>query len=241
MSARTSEPSSRLLLACLMDHTVYARHLQRAWLTPHHLESTCSGAASCRVPAGRSSSSRAVARRVSAALVPLCLSLSFAPLARSCCLARHGGWPQQQPPPRCAGGAAGTCSPAAPPSSPRRGRGRHAPYAPPASQLVPLCSTPGAEPVTDLSVPYPAGRAYVLGCHNLHVFDLQGAHLAMLFMGGWAQAAPAADLGAFSWPLPTSSRVAVHLDATGVVRRGTEDWGLPAAAAACAGPCTGAA
>ncbi len=99
---------------------------------------------------------------------------------------------------------------------------------------MPLCSTPGAEPITDLSVAYPAGRAYVLCCHNLHVFDLQGAHLATLFMGGWAQGAPAADLRAFSWPLPNSSRVAVHLDATGVVRcqRPGLGWGLPAPAAA---------
>jgi hypothetical protein len=107
---------------------------------------------------------------------------------------------------------------------------------------VPLCSTPGAEPIADLSLSYPAGRAYVLGCHNLHIFDLRGVQLATLFMGGWAQGAPAADLGAFSWPLPNSSRVAVHLDATGGVGRGGLQLGLGAARieeAACGGRCAG--
>jgi hypothetical protein len=124
MSARTSVPSSRLLLACcLLDHTVYARRLQRAWLTPQHLESKCRGTASCQ-SAGRRRPRRAVARRVGAALVPLCLALPCAPLARSCCLSgqplcwasaaattplrrrrcRHlwRAWraPAQQPPPR---------------------------------------------------------------------------------------------------------------------------------------------
>ncbi len=78
-------------------------------------------------------------------------------------------------------------------------------------------ATPSAEPICDLSLSFPQARVYVVAMHNLYIADLAGALLATIAMAGWVSGAAVHDLGAFSWPLPHSQRVALHLDATGGV------------------------
>lgn len=85
------------------------------------------------------------------------------------------------------------------------------------SSLQLFLATPNAEPICDLSLSFPQARAYVVGMHNLYIADLAGALLATIAMAGWVSGAAVHDLGAFSWPLPHSQRVALHLDATGGV------------------------
>jgi hypothetical protein len=98
-------------------------------------------------------------------------------------------------------------------------------------------STPGREPIVDLSISSAAGRIYVVGLENLFLLGLDGAPRAYVSMAAWPGVrpppppgaafaepwaeqqglllalGPAVDVAAFSWPLPNSARVALFLDA----------------------------
>uniref|UniRef100_A0A061S3N6 F-box domain-containing protein n=1 Tax=Tetraselmis sp. GSL018 TaxID=582737 RepID=A0A061S3N6_9CHLO len=74
------------------------------------------------------------------------------------------------------------------------------------------------EQVHDVAMSSPAARIYVITQENLYVFNRNGAPLFAVYMSDWpgVRSRPLffQDLGAFSWPLPNSSSIAFHLEAS---------------------------
>ena len=86
-----------------------------------------------------------------------------------------------------------------------------------------IFTTPSFEPITDVSISTTAGRIYVLGLENLHILGQNGVLQQSCSMLSWRgvdvnfidqQNMLGADVGAFSWPLPNSTRTAFYLDIT---------------------------
>lgn len=83
-----------------------------------------------------------------------------------------------------------------------------------------IFTTPDAEPIVDLSISTAAHRIYVLGMENLFILGEDGRPQMTCSMVQWrgvhssvAEMGPY-DVGAFSWPLPNSTRAAFYLDVT---------------------------
>ncbi|KAL4448863.1 hypothetical protein ABPG77_007580 [Micractinium sp. CCAP 211/92] len=79
------------------------------------------------------------------------------------------------------------------------------------------------EPIVDISISTTAARLFIVGMENIFVADLSGVPFMRVSMLGWRGVLPPgqlvgpADVGAFSWPLPNSTKTAFFLDATNSV------------------------
>jgi hypothetical protein len=86
-----------------------------------------------------------------------------------------------------------------------------------------IFTTPDFEPITDVSISTTAGRIYVLGLENLYILGQNGVLQQNCSMLSWRGVdlnlgvdhdVLGVDVGAFSWPLPNSTRTAFYLDIT---------------------------
>lgn len=86
-----------------------------------------------------------------------------------------------------------------------------------------IFTTPEFEPITDVSISTTAGRIYVLGLENLYILGQNGVLQQNCSMLSWRGVdlnlgvdhdVLGVDVGAFSWPLPNSTRTAFYLDIT---------------------------
>jgi len=88
-------------------------------------------------------------------------------------------------------------------------------------QLQLLFSCPHQEQVYDVAMSSPGSRIYVVGQENLYIFNPDGRPLCAISMAEWPGLFPNAlfmqDVGAFSWPLPNTSKIAFHLETTNAV------------------------
>lgn len=81
-------------------------------------------------------------------------------------------------------------------------------------------TTPDFEPIVDISISTAARRTYVLGMENLYILGEDGVPEMTCNMASWRGVDPPPigmfpyDVGAFSWPLPNSTRAAFYLDST---------------------------
>ncbi|KAL4422825.1 hypothetical protein ABPG75_009022 [Micractinium tetrahymenae] len=80
-----------------------------------------------------------------------------------------------------------------------------------------------AEPIVDISISTTASKLFIVGMENIFVADLSGVPFMRVSMLGWRGVLPPgqmvgpADVGAFSWPLPNSTKTAFFLDSTNSV------------------------
>lgn len=83
--------------------------------------------------------------------------------------------------------------------------------------------TPRSEPLADVSTSASQRRIFACGVEHVFVLDLAGAWLQTLSMADWPgirelyAADEEVDVGPFSWPLPNSQGMLVHLE---------RNWGL---------------
>jgi len=89
-------------------------------------------------------------------------------------------------------------------------------------ELEPLFTCPMSEQVYDLAMASPSARIYVVAQENFYVFNGDGQPLCVINMSDWPGVSRRnpllmQDVGAFSWPLPNTHRIAFHLDATNAI------------------------
>eukprot|EP00873_Tetraselmis_striata_P038799 jgi/Tetstr1/459063/TSEL_000399.t1 len=89
------------------------------------------------------------------------------------------------------------------------------------AQLQLLFSCPQQEQIYDVAMSSPGSRIYVVGQESLFIFNPDGRPLCAISMAEWPGLFPNAlfmqDVGAFSWPLPNTSKIAFHLDTTNAI------------------------
>ncbi|KAL4857432.1 Queuine tRNA-ribosyltransferase accessory subunit 2 [Chlorella vulgaris] len=80
--------------------------------------------------------------------------------------------------------------------------------------------TPEDEPVVDISISTTAHKLFIIGMEHIFIADLSGVPYMKVSLSRWrgivpqGQWAAPADVGAFSWPLPNSTKTAFFLDTT---------------------------